>query len=355
MSHRVFALIAVALALASAPTLRASCGSSSCPLDTNALNRLKPGQFAFDVLFQYIDQDQPRIGTRDAEVGEIPGEHHDEVRTINRSTTALFSYAPKERLHLSIAVPYISRDHEHLASGHEHAGRGGLPGTPEQNEIPESWDLDGIGDIVIQGRAAVTRPDPVTQSALWFIGGLKLPTGGTDETNDEGEVAELPVQPGTGTTDGIIGLSYDGGLRRQTRLTGPAGNIAIVPYFVTATYQFRSGDSNGYRVGNEFQLNAGGVYPIGRGVDVLLQLNTRIREKDEIDDQAEEARTHADAEPLPEEDLTGGTYVYVSPGLKFSLGSSAVYALVQLPVYQDVNGIQLTSSVNYLAGVQTRF
>jgi hypothetical protein len=322
---RIF--IAALLALASLPA-HAGCGSSSCPIDTHALNRPSQGGFTFDFSVQYINQDQPRIGTHDAEVGEVSGAHHDEVRTLNRIATALVAYAPSDRLELSLSVPFISREHHHLASSHEHAGGP----AAEHNNVPESWDLRGLGDVVLQARTAVGRNFHV-------LGGVKLPTGADDRVNDEGEPGELPIQAGSGTTDGIVGLSYEGGLLRRSGVSGPMGNVALVPYFVTATYQIRGGESHGYRMGNELQVNAGGAYPVRGKLEALLQLNSRFRARD----------SGHDAE------FTGGTFVYATPGLRWSAGGGALYALVQLPVYQDVNAIQLTSKANYVVGVQTRF
>ncbi len=338
---RLRAVTIMLLAFASATPLYASCGSSSCPLDTHMLNLPAKGGFALDLSFQYVDQDQPRIGSRSAHVGEIEGEHHDEVRTLNRIATALLSYAPTDRLHLSIAVPYVSRDHFHLASSHDH---GALSVRPDHNTVPESWDLNGIGDVIVQARAEVLPVDPVTKSGLWVIGGVKLPTGAHDVRNDDGEAGELPVQPGSGTTDGIVGLSYQGGFVRSSGASGPMGDFAVVPYFVSAIYQIRTGETDGYRLGNELQVNAGGGYPVLHGLDLLLQVNSRFRAKDRIEEEPEE------------EAFTGGTYVYASPGLRFSFGNrAAAYALVQLPLYQHVNGIQLTSNANYVVGLQTRF
>ncbi len=266
---RIF--IAALLALAGVPA-HAGCGSSSCPIDTHALNRPSRGGFTFDFSVQYINQDQPRIGTHDAEVGEVSGAHHDEVRTLNRIATALVSYAPSDRLELSLSVPFISREHHHLASSHGHA-RGP---AAEHNNVPESWDLRGLGDIVLQARAAMGRTN------FHVLGGVKLPTGADDRVNGEGEPGELPIQAGSGTTDGIVGLSYE--------------RPAAVPYFVAATYQFRGGESHGYRLGNELQVNAGGAYPVRGNLEALLQLNSRFRARD----------SGHDAE------FTGGTFVYAA-------------------------------------------
>ncbi|HEU5249951.1 MAG TPA: hypothetical protein VFW15_08185, partial [Thermoanaerobaculia bacterium] len=55
-------------------------------------------------------------------------------------------------------------------------------------------------------------------------------------------------------------------------------------------------------------------------------------------------------------DHTGRTSVYLSPGVRVGLpGVLAAYWIVQVPVYQRVNGIQLASKYNLLGGVQARF
>src|SRR6185436_7459765 len=226
--HRRLLVVAFAVLFA-APLLHASCGSASCPLETSALFLPFARGFTLDLSLQSIDQDQPRIGTRAAHPGEIAGPDHDEVRTVNRIATALLTYAPTSRLHLSASIPYVSRDHDHLAS-----------------TVPESWHLDGVGDMVLQARAKVA-------GRVWVIGGVKLPTGEHELRNDDGEVAELPVQPGSGTTDGIAGVSYQG------------------RWFFTATYQFRTGAADGYRLGNELQLSTGSVHAFTPRLDLLLQ------------------------------------------------------------------------------------
>ena len=60
----------------------------------------------------------------------------------------------------------------------------------------------------------------------------------------------------------------------------------------------------------------------------------------------------AQAEP----DDSGQRMVFVSPGISWNFAKSAqLYAFVQLPVYQSVNGVQLTADWSALAGVSWRF
>lgn len=306
--------IALLSFVAFAAPLYAGCGSSSCPLDLNALNLPHAHRFSLDLSLQYIDQDQPRIGTHDAAVGEIHG-HHDEVRTINRITTATLTYAATERVHVTASLPFVSRAHEHL----------------ESDVVPEAWDIHGVGDLSLVARANVWR-------RLWLIGGAKLPTGADDRRNEEGELGELPIQPGSGTTDAIAGVAWQSEFARRVPRTS---DYATAAWFASATYQ-RRGSRDDYRLGNELQLNAGAALPLTKRLEALAQLNGRIRERDRAAD--------------PEEaELTGGTFVYASPGLRWSLGGASLYVLAQLPVYQRVNAIQLTSRTNWVAGVQTRF
>jgi hypothetical protein len=314
---------------AAALPLRAGCGSSSCPLDLNALNLPATHRFSLDVSLQYVDQDQPRAGTRNVDVGDIPA-HHDEVRTLNRISTAALTYAATDGLQLTATLPFISRAHEHLASSHEHVGRI----ESQHNIVPESWDIHALGDVALTARARVRR------SGLWLIGGVSLPTGDTGARNEEGEIGELPIQAGSGTTDGIAGVSYQGSLVRHSGVRGAFGDYAAVPYFASATYRMRTG--SGDRLGNELQLNAGTAWPLTHSLEVLAQLNARMRASDRLED-AEDAA------------MSGGRSLFVSPGLRYTYRGSAVYAIVQLPLYQRVNVVQLTSKRNYVMGVQTRF
>ena len=328
-------LLFAALTFAATSSLYAGCGSSSCPLDLNHLNVPATRHFSLDVSLQYIDQDQPRAGTNDVKVGTIEA-HHDEVRTINRITTAALTWAASDRLHVTATLPFVSRDHLHLASSHGHS----RTIAAQHNTVPESWDIRGIGDLSLVARAEVLPRNPATHSGLWLIGGLSLPTGSDDVSNGEGEVGELPIQPGSGTTDGIGGLSWQGGVVRRSAVEGAMGDFAVIPYFLSAVYRYRTG--SGDRLGNELQLSAGSAYPLTHSFEALLQLNARVRARDRMEDP-------------DEAELSGGRSLYASPGVRVSYRGSAFYAIAQVPLYQRVNAIQLTSHVNYVLGVQTRF
>ena len=89
--------------------------------------------------------------------------------------------------------------------------------------------------------------------------------------------------------------------------------------------------------GDAYSVNAGIRYAkFGAKFTPMLQLNYIHRKQD-----SGAGATPADA--LTGGAATGGTLVYLAPGLMARVGGgTSVYGFVQLPVYQDVNSLQLT-------------
>jgi hypothetical protein len=297
----------------------ASCGSAFCMVNTNwdlqgvAVER----GLRVDLRYEYIGQDRPMAGSRKVGVGEIP-RHHDEVKTINRNYLATLDYSFDDRWAVAATVPYLDRSHLHV---HNHGGA----------KLPETWDFGEVGDVRVLGRYQLKSESAEAQH-LDFYGanfGLNLPTGAKDVTNGEGERAERTLQPGTGTTDIVLGAFY-------SRLLGNGS------WFVQALWQSPLGSSENYRPGKRTTLDVGYRYEATERIGLMLQLNALWRGRD----------SGAQAEP----DDTGGTFVFVSPGLSYAIGKGVqVYGFVQKPIYQYVNGVQLTAKWSAAAGVTARF
>src|SRR5258706_8400085 len=160
MRHVVVAGALLLLLSFTSGVARASCGSSSCPIDLHAL-QFGEGKFSLDLSFQFIDQDQPRIGSRRAQVGAIPSDH-DEIRTINRLAALQLNYSLNERFQVGVTLPYVSRSHEHF---------------DVENARIERWNFADIGDAAVQARLRVFSSMEPAHSSLWLTGGVKLPTG----------------------------------------------------------------------------------------------------------------------------------------------------------------------------------
>ena len=304
------ALIACVVCIFLAAPAFASCGSSSCPIDLHNLLGADVGHLVVDLSFQYIDQEHIR--------GFALSEPHEEIRTINRIANLQFSYAPTSRFRSSVIAPFVSRSHEHLELA-----------TNDR----ERWSFSNFGDVAVQGRWRAAQH-------VWLLGGVKLPTGARHEMDVTGsEEAEVTMQPGTGSTDVTVGATYENGFIRDTALEGPLGHATTIPYFASITYRANGRGTHDYRRGNETQISVGTQYPLRDGLDLLLQGNARLLEKDEVGSTEENP------------DLTGGRFFYVSPGLRLGMA----YAYVQVPIYQHVNGRQLVARVNYLIGIQHRF
>lgn len=319
LRRTLFALLSILLV---APVLHASCGAASCPIE------LHPGSdsgLTFDLSFQYIDQRHLRQSTPfDGE------EEHRELRTINRLTALQVNAPVSSRFQLGVTVPFVDRWHEHIEL---------------HSNALERWSFHSIGDIAVQMRAKIVDFATRSPQSLWLTAALKLPTGDKSEPAlGGGEDAEVMIVPGSGSYDAVVGLAFNGAVVRNTVLEGPFGRSTSIPYFVTAAYRRNGRGTDDYRIGNELQMSAGTEYPVTSRVDLLAQVNGRLRSKDAPGTTGENPA------------LTGGRYLYASPGLRVEIGRNAsAYAYVQLPVYQHVNGIQLTSRANYLAGVRQRF
>jgi len=323
MFNRQAALAAAVASVVASSAVDASCGSAFCMVNTNwgvqgVWN--EPG-FRGDLRFEYIDQDQPRTGTQNVAVGEIP-RHHDEVRTINRNLFATLDYGFSEALGVSVIVPWIDREHEHI---HNHEGE------PE----PERWQFSGLGDMRVVARyqfAATTMDPQATRVGFAGVtGGLKLPTGRTTVANGDGEVAERTLQPGTGTTDALLGAYYREAL----------GNLNA-SWFVQANLQLPLDTYHEFKPGNQVLIDVGGRWEATDKLGLMLQLNAHYKARD----------SGAEAEP---ED-SGSRTLSISPGFTYALTPTVqVYAFVQLPVYQRVNGVQLVADRSYAVGVSAQF
>jgi hypothetical protein len=309
--------VAAAVALFGCANAHAACGVSFCAVNTDWAVQ---GEWTkrggrVDLRFEYIDQDQPRSGTDKVAVGEVP-RHHDEVRTINRNWIATFDYNFSAKWGISAALPVVDRSHEHI---HHHHG----------SQLLETWNFTEAGDARVTGRY---------RFASWAGGlgaagvnvGVKLPTGRFEVTNDAGDMAERSLQPGTGTTDGLVGVFYSRGR--------PTGSSWFAQLRADAAFEER----DGYRPGNRLFADVGYRARLWGPLAYDIQVNGVVRDRDS-GDQAE-----------PED--TGGEFVYVSPGLSVALGPSAqAYLFLQLPLYQRVNGVQLTADWAFASGVNLRF
>ena len=318
VSFRAFALAA---SCALAVPADASCGAAFCIVNTDWATQATAvdGGLKLDLRYEHIDLDQPRFGRDRVGVGEVH-RHHDEVETRNRNWVATAEWNVAPLWALSIAVPYVDRTHAHV---HNHQGRA----------ILDTWEFRGLGDVRVQVRHAIAEwtEEPQMRMSSWgAIAGVKLPTGRRDRRNGEGLLAERTLQPGTGTTDAMLGAYW-----HSMSATGWS-------WFARVLASLPRNERDGFKPGKQLQLDGGARYAFDARWAAMLQLNAVAKSRDR----------GAEAEP---ED-SGQVGVFASPGLSFAISESAqLYAFYQRSVYQRVNGVQLTADWSALAGVSWRF
>ena len=317
---RRIAIVAL-LSLFSFPALsaRAGCGSEcSCPLDqpdTHLDSRL-----LFDVSHLYIDQNQPMVGSSDAFVGAIPGDH-DEVRTVNRVSNFRLTYRTQPGWTFGANLPYIHRTHEHI---HHDAGE----------DHYERWHDSGLGDLEL----SATRMFVVGSGPRFRVGfGLKAPTGKRDPAlTEDGDPIEPSARLGTGAWDVLANL----GAEWRFHASGKAAEVTM-PLRVTLAGRYNGSGIEEFRHGAEVQLNLGTEYPLAKHVALLVQSNYRVRAKDDSGAALDE-----------DEANTGGTALYATPGLRFdAVPGFSIYGLAQFPIYERVNGIQVVAESNLVLGI----
>lgn len=298
----------------------ASCGAAFCSVNSNWTSEsaaTEAGSVA-DLRYEYVHQDQPRTGIDNLAVGQIP-RHHDEVSTVNRNLLMTYSHTFSSGWGVSVTAPVVDRDHLHI---HNHHGA----------QIPGRWDFTELGDVRVTGRYQLPDVgDPLKPSTTGFTFGLKLPTGKTTVANEDGDVAERTLQPGTGTTDAIVGAYY------HQRL--PQANAS---WFAQAQYQHALNSHDNFKPGAQFGVDLGYRYGVTDKLGALVQLNALVKRRD----------SGSEAEP---ED-SGSRIVSLSPGLSYAVSDKVqIYGFVQKPLYQHVNGVQLTANKSFVVGVSGRF
>lgn len=311
------ALALLAVLLAAGPAQ--ACGACGCTLNGDWASQgiaTQPG-FRLDLRYDAFTQDQLRSGTRTVDAATLPLPNDQEVQreTANRNLTLTLDYSPNAVWGLSFQVPAYRRTHETVAPG----------------DLDPSYSRStGLGDARVLGRYQGFLED----FSLGVQAGLKLPTGRFHDTFASGPQAGEPVdrglQPGTGTTDLLLGLYKFGDL-------GGAWG-----YFAQAMVQLPLGSREAFRPGRAMNANAGIRYGGLGPVTPQLQVNVRAEERE--------------SGPAADVANSGATLVYLSPGLTANLARGIqAYAFVQVPVHQRVNGLQIEPRSSLSVGLHLAF
>lgn len=313
MIRKLRCLFFISVGVVCSAPVAASCGATFCTVNTdwNAQGAWNGPGTRLDLRYEFVDQDRLMAGDERVAVGQFH-RHHDEVSTLNRNLVLGVDYTAPAGWSLNVQMPWVSRDHYHI---HHHHGA----------QIDDRWNIEALGDARVTLRLPLNQPQN-----LGLLIGLKLPTGKTTVSNNDNHLAERSLQPGTGSTDTLLGLTYHS-------LSGTAHNG-----FSQVLWQRAAAVRDSYRPGDQWSADIGYRFSFNERVSATLQLNAQLRERDE----------GSNAEP---ED-TGSRFLHLSPGLVYAFSPGVqVYAFAQFPLYAHVNGVQLTASRNMAMGLSWRF
>lgn len=309
-------VLAAAIAAAIPSLAFASCGASFCTVNTNWTTQsamLESGS-SFDLRYEYMDQDQPYAGSERVAFGQVH-RHHDEQSTVNRNVVGTYSRNFGNGWGVEVTVPVVQRDHQHV---HNHHG----------TQIHDAWDFTSVGDVRVVGRYQFAGiGNPLSPSTTGVNLGLKLPTGRTGIDNADSGTAERSLQPGTGTTDLVLGAFHHQKLSARD-----------ASWFAQARYQHALNSRDNFKPGAQFGADLGFRQGMGAKWGLLAQLNCVHKRAD----------SGSEAEPAD----SGSRALYASPGVSYAVGRNMqVYAFYQHALYRKVTGVQLGADRGFVAGV----
>jgi hypothetical protein len=297
------------------PAAALACSSCGCTLSNDMFAQGGDhGGFQADLRFDYFNQNQLRTGTGKFDRGgaELPNEREMQQETINRNYNLFLDYAPNADWGIAAQIPYFNRYHTTIAPG--------------DDDISTSH-TKSIGDVRLLARYRGLASD----RSVGILFGLKLATGSFHNNfisgPREGEPLDRGLQPGTGTTDLLVGAYTFGAVNRDW------------DYFAEALLQQPLRSREDFRPGTGLNVTVGARYVTFERVTPQVQLNMRAERR--------ESGLNADVEN------SGATLVYLSPGVNVRLTPKAsAYAYLQLPIYQRVTGLQIESRYSVSVGMR---
>jgi hypothetical protein len=307
---------------ATIPRTASACASCGCTLSSDAAMGYSAGAgLRMSLQYDYIHQDQLRSGTRS--VSSVPDGNELERETLNRYITAGVSYSPNSAWNVSLSVPYVARTHSTFGAFDASA-----------QELPElsSSRSSSLGDVRLVGSYQGLLPTHNLGVQL----GVKLPTGhyGTAVHFYGGPNAGAPLdaslQPGTGSTDIIVGAYYFQAISQDF-------DFFANGQFQSAVKHHMDQPGNDYRPGNATTVSFGLRYVSLPRLMPQLQVNLLHKSRDQG--------------ALADIQSTAGNVAYISPGLSARVVSNLhVYGFVQVPVYSNLYGYQLFPRYTVSAG-----
>jgi len=200
-------------------------------------------------------------------------------------------------------------------------------------------ETTGIGDAVFLIKYAI--PNILGNESQINLGvGAKAPLGKSDIATEQGIQLTADLQPGSGAWDtlGWISLSKAVGFR-------PSANVsASFTYRLTGKNDSYLNNTSSYEFGNSLQANLGYT-------DQFLLFNTIVN-PGLVLKYRQAGIDQIDNSDIPN---TGGEWIFLRPELSIQLSPSiALQTRLELPIYSNVDGTQLTPTTRFTTGLSFR-
>jgi len=239
---------------------------------------------------------------------------------------------------LGITVPFVQQETMHISS------------VPNFDEF--ILKSSGIGDFSVFSQYKFL--DALGSSGKFGIG-VSFPTGSINAVGDtpragSGTLERLPytMQIGSGTYDILAALSYE-------KIVGHWA------YGANASATIRTGrNANNYRLGNNIGLDISAQYKAWKRVQPTLFAS--IRKTKQIVGRDESLANISAPFPfgasITDPGNFGGTKVKIGTKVKFCISKDCGFSIAlkgSLPLYQNLNGIQLREKFNLSSAVNFSF
>lgn len=253
---------------------------------------------------------------------QVSGDHqHFDVADQSTLATLGFGYGLSDDLELSVLFSYY--EGKGVGEGHGHGGG--------SYEFDDYGDVDGVADTWLAAKWRV-RSSPGGDVAV--IGGLKAPTG-EDDVTYQGEPIDQALQPGSGSWDASLAVAF-------TRDLGPRVTLDASAQYILRT------EANDYQVGDQANVGIACAVRVAGGMPSTRTLWAFVEAS-----WWDQAENEAGGEPHVN---SGGTTVYVTPGLRARVSSHVSANLgVQVPVVQELNDVQQEVDYKLTASVTLSF
>jgi len=222
------------------------------------------------------------------------------------------------------------------------SGEADLTMVPPMLDTAMAGDASGLGDVALLGRYTFLKSEtPETTTVMAGVAGIKFSTGKTNaKTSDGMSYLDSHMQPGTGSTDYLLGLSYSHSLERLSFSANLLGTITTEGKFGTTKHEF--GNALNYDASGKYRIAPEAFSPMKPQLFAALGINGEARQREKEDGVA-----------VPD---SGGNAVYLSPGLQLVLAPHWIAEVsYQHAIYHKLNGTQLGETYKAITGVTYLF